>query len=353
MFSAMDLYCSVNGEIPEGDNMTGKHFILLAILVLALSLFVSCEESSNEAGANLSIVLDDGAKTRTIMPSSTLMEIRKYSVSGSGPSGQTFGPLISTSSEISVSEILPGSWTLQAQALNAENNEISSGSGTFDIRRGPNNVTIALDTITGSGSLQLDLNWAADISDYENITLTVVVKDMVGNQIATDSKVVATSAGSTSMVLNLPAGCHVMSVRMSDEEGSLDAGATDAVRILSNTRSTGSVQLQSSKYNALMSITLENRVGSPMSFYIDYSPKNAEVGEFITLSALYDALPAGVSASDLSYQWYKDGVLCKTGGNGTYTVTVQAGLHRYDVIVGSNMAGTLCGASLVLNSGGV
>ena len=330
-----------------------RAFILLAA-VLVLALMASCKESEENANAKLEIAIEDRSmEARTMMPQAALMEVRKYSVSGEGPGGQTFGPMISTENSITVSDIRSGSWTINATAMNAENNEIASGSGTFSITRGVNSVTVVLDSMTGTGTLQLDLTWDDDITVLDKFRIDVCIEDTSGNVISTTSREANTESEGISVLIPIPAGSHILSVRVFDANGSLDVGAADAVRIIAGTKTTGSLHLKPVSPNAVasVSLSLDNRVGSPMSFYIDYSPKNAQVGQSVTLSALYDSLPSGVSSSSLSYQWYTDGVAVASGGNGsTYSIQLQAGLHRYDVIVNSNMAGTLCGASLMLNA---
>lgn len=331
---------------------TKRTFILVAMLIFLLILAVSCKESSDGSITTVEIAIEDRSiSSRTIMPSSALLQPHKYSVSGQGPSGQSFGPIISTESSITVSEIQVGNWSIQAKALNAENNELASGSGTFEIGRGQNSITVALDTIAGTGTLQLDLSWDDDITWRDSVRIDVSIQDVNGNEILATSREASTSSEGISILLSLGAGCHIMTVRAFDEDGSLDVGATDAVRIVSGTRTSGSLHLKPSNPNPTgdVAIGIVNQVGVPMPFYIDYSPKNISSGQTVTLSALHDTLDSSISVSDLHYSWYKDGVALSVGDSSTCSVQAQIGLHRYDVIVVSNVEGTMCGASLLLN----
>ena len=322
------------------------------MLILVTALAVSCKESTDNSITTVEIAIEDRSlNSRTIMPSSALLQPHKYSVSGQGPSGQSFGPIISTESSITVSEIQVGNWSIQAKALNAENNELASGSGTYDIGRGQNSITVALDTITGNGTLQLDISWDDDITWRDSVRIEVSIKDIDGNEILSTSRSASTNSEGVSILLALSAGCHIMSVRAFDEDGSLDVGATDAVRIVAGTRSSGSLHLKPSDPNPTgdVSIGIVNQVGVPMPFYIDYSPKNVSAGQTVTLSALHDTLDSSISESNLHYSWYKDGVALSVADSSTCSVQAQVGLHRYDVIVISNVEGTMCGASLLLN----
>lgn len=327
--------------------MKRKIIVLLAVLLSVSAM--SCRNQAEVGRTRLDISIEQET-SRTIMPSQTLMDTRKYSVSGTGPDGSSFGPLLSSDSEFSVSDLVPGIWTITAKALNAENNELATGSGECNITAGTNKATIVLDTITGSGTLELDFRWDSDISEDEQLRIGITLEDNGGNVISRN-KDVYTSENQASIVLALNAGCHVLSVQVSDSHGNLGVGATDAVRIVSNTRSSGVVELQTTRpvIHSGTSISFENAVGKPMNFYIDYYPKSPSKGQRVTLKACYFSLPDDIDPEDLNLQWYKDGVLQPSADGFNYTITSEQGVHRYDVIVRSRKEGTMCGASLTLS----
>ena len=323
--------------------------LILVLAIMVILLAMSCRNSVEGGRTRLSIHIEQDS-SRTIMPSQTLMETRKYSVSGTGPDGSSFGPLLSTDSELSVSDLVPGIWTITAKALNAENNELASGSSQCNISSGANEATIVLDTIAGNGTLELDFRWNDDISDDEQLRISISIESSDGTVIARNRDVI-TSQGQDSVVLTLNAGCHVLSVQVSDSHGKLGVGATDAVRIVSNTRSSGVVELQTSKpvIHSGTTISIENAIGNPMNFYIDYYPKSPSKGQKVTLKACSSSIPDDIDAEDLSFQWYKDGVLLRNADGFNYAITAEQGVHRYDVIVNSRKEGTMCGASLTLS----
>ena len=328
--------------------MKRKAFFVVFAVLIAVSL-LSCKNAAEEGRTRLSIHIEQES-SKTIMPSQTLMETRKYSVSGTGPDGSSFGPLLSTDSDLCVSDIVPGIWTITAKALNAENNELASGIGRCSITAGMNEATIVLDTIAGNGTLELDFRWNDDISEDDQLRISIVIEASDGT-IISRNKDVSTAEHQTSVVLALKAGCHVLSVQISDSHGELGVGATDAVRIVSNTRSTGVVELQASRpvIHSGTIISIENEVGNPMNFFIDYYPKSPSKGQKVTLRACSSSLPDDIDAEDLSFQWYKDGVLLRNADGFNYAVTAEQGVHRYDVIVNSRKEGTMCGASLTLS----
>ena len=329
-----------------------KMFLSLLIVIIVASVFmVSCqEESPGGTSTKLSIRLSDNrSEARTIMPASALMQTRKYIVSGTGPGSEKFGPIHSLDSTITVDNLSVGRWTISARAVNAEDNDLAYGSGEFDIGRGQNEVTLVLDQMPGNGQFLLNLTWDEEITYLDSITLHVSIQDVLGNEIYSVSRETGTDSEGVSVLIPLDAGCYLVSVCVSDEDGSLDVGAADAVRIIKGTTTTGTLNLQGSKPVGKPSLVFDNKVGSPMAFYLDYSPKTISAGNTLTLNARYDSLDSSIDTSSLVYQWFRDGVLLGSGSVATYEITAIQGLHRYDVIVRSSVLGTMCGASLMLN----
>jgi len=327
-----------------------KMFLVFFIIAVS-AVLVSCQEET-VASTKLSIRLSDKSMdSRTIMPASALMQTRKYIVSGTGPGSESFGPIQSLDSTITVDDLSVGQWTITARAVNAEDNDLAYGSGDFFIGRGQNDVTLILDQMPGTGQFLLNLIWDDDITYLERITLEVNIQDISGNEVYSVSRESDTASEGISVLIPLDAGSYLVSVNVSDQEGSLDIGAADAVRIIKGTTSSGTMHLQASNTNHIgkPSFVLDNRVGGPMSFYLDYSPKDISVGDQVTLSAVCESLDSSIDTSSLFYQWFRDGVLLHEGNASTYKVSALRGLHRYDVIVRSNVMGTMCGASMTLN----
>ena len=333
--------------------------VVLAV-VLFMLLVMSCEDGNASGSTMLELRLEEDAG-RTIMPSAALMEASKYSVSGKGPGGAAFGPVLSTESTVSIRNISTGSWELTAKALNIQNNEIASGTASVDITHGENKATVVLDRMSGNGSLQLNFTWDREICEDQSMQILISFEDAEGD-IRMLSRTVNVADCGAYYVFNLEAGSYVLSVRVLDSSGYVGVGATDAVRILDNTRTEGDVSLicgtkpedkpdnpdnPAEEGNA--QITIRNDVGSPMTFYIGYSPMKASKGKELTLTACCDELPDGVEEEDLSYQWYVNGEQCRNETGKKMTVTAASGMTRYDVIVRSSVEGSLCGASLLLS----
>ena len=321
--------------------MKGKFFII----VLCIFLLVSCGQEPVQQKANLVVKVQSEATAKTIMPKLNLMEVTRYSVEGTGPSGASFSPVYGEEDEIAVSELAPGTWTITAKAYNADGKELARGSSTCALERGSNNVSVVLDTIPGIGTAQISYTWDETISSSSEITITTVFENEAGEK-TTNAKKVNTSEKKTIITQSLAAGSYVVKVEVSDETGKIGIGAAEALRIVDKTQSIGVIALVSVGSN--LTVSIENNVATPMQVYLDYSPKSPVVGETLALKVCFNNLPSYVSSTDLKYQWYRDGKLMKIGST-SYTIKAEQGAHRYDVIVTNARKGSTSSATVTFN----
>ncbi len=325
--------------------MKGKYFFILLCLVL----LVSCGQEPKQQKANLVVRVENeevsAEDAKTIMPKLNLMDAVRYSIEGIGPSGIGFAPVYGDGPKISVSELAPGQWTITAHAYNADGKELAMGSTVCTLNRGENNVTVVLDTIPGTGTAQISFTWDESISSSTTIKISTIFQPDIGTPIKNE-KEVNTREKKTIITQSLPAGSYVVKVEVSDEKGKIGIGAAEALRIVDNTQSIGVIPLVSSSSGVTVSI--ENKVASPMQLYLDYSPKGVVEGEWITLKVNFNNMPSYVNSTDLKYQWYKDGVLM-TAGYSSYSFTAEKGVHRYDAIVTNTRKGSTSSASMTLN----
>lgn len=325
--------------------MKGKYFFIFLCLVL----LISCKQEPMQQKASLVVKVqneisgEEGVKT--IMPKLDLMEVSRYSVEGVGPSGASFSPVYENGSEISVSELTPGEWTITARAYNADGKELAMGSTACVLTRGKNDVTVLLDTIPGTGTAQISFSWDDTISSCSTIKITTIFETDSGAQIKNE-KEVNTVEKKAIITQSLAAGSYVVKVQVSDNTGSIGVGAAEALRIVDKTQSIGVIPLVSS--GSAITVSIDNKVASPMQTYLEYTPKGVSLGERITLTVQFNNLPSYVSSSDLRYQWYRDGKLMKIGSS-TYTIEAEKGVHRYDVIVTNTRKGSTSSASVTFN----
>ncbi|MEI8095630.1 MAG: hypothetical protein WCG80_15575 [Spirochaetales bacterium] len=99
---------------------------------------------SNKAGFSIRL---GSTAAKTLLP--TLMST--WSIKGDGPDGASFGPtsLASDSAEASVTDLVPGDWTIVVSGFDAAGTEILAGSADATLEAGQANaVTITLATLT-------------------------------------------------------------------------------------------------------------------------------------------------------------------------------------------------------------
>lgn len=328
--------------------MKGKFYLVLLCTFLVLAL-VSCKQEPVQQKANLIVMLKNDAQNaqgaKTIMPKLNLMEVKRYSVEGNGPSGMSFAPVYGDETEISVSELTPGEWTLTARAYNAEGKELARGSSVCTLVRGDNSVTVALDTIPGTGTAQISFTWDETISSSSKITITTTFETDTGSQ-TVNVKEANTSDKKAIITQSLAAGSYVVKVQVSDSSGKIGIGAAEALRIVDNTQSIGVIPLASA--GSAMAVAVEYMVAEPMQVYIEYTPKTVILGQQVTMKVNLNNLPSYVASSDLKYQWYRDGKLMKIG-SATYSITAEQGVHRYDAIVTNTRKGSTSSATVTFS----
>lgn len=338
-----------------------KKYISMVVAVVVLMacslLVVSCQDSYAYESTSLSVRIEGDGGQKTLMPSQALTQIHKYSLEGKGPDGASFGPIVNTSNQINVTQLPTGNWTITATALNAENNALASGQATINLKFGLNDVTVSLDEIPGSGSAKVNVVWDAGITKDSTFKISVGVENKFGSKI-TNNKNVNTSEGKTSFVFPLAAGSHIVTVVASDSNGTIAYGATEAVRVIDGTVTEGTIELKvgqtpssttgdsEARLHGSGGFNITNNTGMPMSFYLDYMSKDAKPGQLITLIAYKSDVPSDIQDSDLSYQWYIDGVLQTSSSSRMFSTIATAGLHRFDVVIKSSREGTLCSATL-------
>jgi hypothetical protein len=323
--------------------MKQKVYLVFLTLVLFLTL-VACQPEARPQKASLTISLES-ATAKTIMPKQNLLSVTRYSVEGIGPNGASFSPVYSEGSEVSVSELTPGQWTITARSYNAEGVQLAMGTITCTLSRGGNSVTVVLDTIPGTGTAQIAFTWDQTLSSCSEIKITAMFETDSGVQAEKEIKANTANKKAT-LTQELPAGSYVVRVQVTDSSGNVGIGAAEALRIVDNTQSIGVIPLAS--VGSGLNVAIENKVAIPMQIYIDYTPKVPIVGESLTLTVKWDSLPDFVSASDLKFQWYRDGVLMKVG-SASYSLKAEQGIHRYDAVVTNARKGSTSSATVTFS----
>lgn len=274
---------------------------VLAITFLALFLLSSCEESSS-VGTMKILLHSDISKTMTV--GETVLDITKYSVSGSGPGGKTFA-LDTTSASVTLEGVILGSWTVKATGLNAKGKEVAYGETSFVLTDQLESQTIVLSTVTGSGSLQLKYEWDLDISDPQ---IDIVIENRTSPQVRLKKSVKPNPQlqSCTLTVPELASGFYTVSSVLYNEETKI-LGCVEAIRIANGEKTSGTITLkQSAAYSTeLETLNVFRKNNSSLTGHIENAKPKIEAGIKTDISL---SLDSSYSTNDgCKITWYLDG----------------------------------------------
>ena len=137
-------------------------FAALCAVVLLSALLAGCPNpvAPGGKGGSLTVTIGNSINARTLLPPID-MNAASYTVSGSGPNGQSFSQSTSGGS-VTISNLAFGPWAVTVNALNAAGTVIGQGQGNATVNTGETTtVTIAVTPLAGIGSLNLTVNWTA------------------------------------------------------------------------------------------------------------------------------------------------------------------------------------------------
>ena len=120
-----------------------KLVLFLGVLLLAL-LLAGCSENPGTTTMKLVLSTDQNSGGRTLLPEdSSVLDVTKYSVSGTGPHGGKFTKNSDVSS-VEIEGLAIGSWTVVAKGLNRDGTELITGSATFELSASTDPVSLFL-----------------------------------------------------------------------------------------------------------------------------------------------------------------------------------------------------------------
>ena len=316
---------------------TQSTYAVITAILLSLML-IACDVAQEESGyGTLTVTFAPTGRIfeRTVMPTgSAPLDIDHYTISGTGPDGQTLSSTNSSSDSITINDLLVGEWTFEATAYNASNKALATGSVDTYIYSNTNAITLSLDELVGSGSLHLDFSWNTEQVTSGTI-FTFTLTDQSGTPV-TGATVTTDMLGGTSTVTkNLDAGFYTFSAALT-HSGVEIAGYTESIRIIDSTVSDADATLIIGKVIDNVSMTIDDVTDGVIIGSISASNSSPSQGDPVTLT--YTATDtAGVTAQEMVYQWYADGSAISGATSDQYIVTAaESGSVRYDVIVGSS-----------------
>ncbi len=326
--------------------MKRKSMIIVAFVLVAL--LASCSDNPGTTTMRLILATGSESSSRTLSPSdSSLLDVSKYTITGTGPNGKTFTKS-SDSDSVTIEGLTIGDWIVTAKGLNNANTEIVSGSLTFRLTATPTPQTIVLDTLIGTGSFRFSIDWSlCDVANPE-VEAYLTGPDMKSKEVPL-AVTVNPATKTAVMSESLASGSYLLRVLLFDGNTQV-SGLVEAVRISNGTSTEGSHVFHFNELGPNTLMYIKDATGVPIkgSLSVAEAP-NEFVSETQYTCVFAFGSPETVNSDGLTIEWYYDGrfvqssSLDNTGSSLAFSPTV--GLHRIDAVVYNKKLGSTGSAS--------
>jgi hypothetical protein len=112
---------------PKPQKKQGERKMKKLLLLYIVLLVISCTYGPMSSTGSLYIAVES-TTAKTIEPTKPMV-CASYEVSGAGPMGATFGPLV-VAGDTQVDDLLPGTWTVTVVGRNVDTDPIGEGSNS-------------------------------------------------------------------------------------------------------------------------------------------------------------------------------------------------------------------------------
>ncbi|MDT4762035.1 hypothetical protein [Sphaerochaeta sp. PS] len=322
-----------------------RNFSILMVCLIALVFATGCEDQKTTQGDLVVRFACDkfSMHERSLLPEAEAMEIESYHIYGEGPNDETVD-MAAYTSEVTLGQLSMGTWTLNAQALNKDGAILAQGATTTMLSKTTSTATIHLTDLVGEGSLSVGFTWNTDqVSD--DVRLALLLTDQNGEILSIEDPVVDKLHGSATFSTTLDAGSYLLCSKLYSQEV-LVSGSAEAVRIIADTTTSGSIEMLMGDRSTSFSVTVINDTMMPIAGTVSCTPSEPAAGESVTLTFTAENLQ-GMDENDLTICWYCEGLPVEADGF-SYTSVPAAGSHRYDVIVSHDKLGSLGSTTIIV-----
>ena len=306
-----------------------KKLILLITIMLIFFTAISCSSNNTPSVGGIKISINDGI-SRGIEPNISL-DVSEYIVSGYGPNNQEFNVNISSSSETyTKTDLIPGEWTITADAVNSEKQVIGSDTVTVTVK--PGQTMEARLTITeeeGEGTINISLT--APSAGY-----TAVISKVTDGSLKeyTSENMAVQENGSYSASFSLMNGYYTLS--FTSDKSAVRLPAPVAFRIVKG--DTLSVSIMAESKDGGFNVTINDNIVSTPVLTLTASPDTAGKGETISVNA-------SAYEGTYTYQWYVDGLInTEESGSSLQVSFTEAGSHEVSCIAADSSTGIIISA---------
>ena len=325
--------------------------IVIGLLLLVL-LLAGCSENPGTTTMKLMLSTGKGSDGRTLLPDdSSALEVSRFTVSGVGPNGKRFTKS-SDSSNVEIEGLVTGQWTVTAKGLNRDGAELVSGSDSFELTPSSEPRVIVLDTLVGTGSFGLVLDWS--LCDVANPSVVVKISGPgSGSQESILPVTINKDAKTATVSETLASGSYRISAVLKDGQQQV-AGLVEAIRISNGLSTNGSHTFHLDSEGPSSLAYMQDHSGSPIRGSLSISNDSGTFYEGFQYECSFSIIdPATVDTRDMSIEWYYDGVLAKSealdSDGSTFLLNASFGVHRLDAILYNRSAGSTGSASYTFN----
>lgn len=201
--------------------------VVIVLTLLMIPLLFMCSRNESETGDCL-VVFSSTDQGRTILPEIS-MDIVTYRITGSGPQSAVLREqTISVQSQIQLTGLAAGSWTITVYGLNQDGDIVGSGSNAVVINAGSeSSLTIKIVPLAGSGSLSVTVTWTASLVTNPVVNATLV--SLSGQTAGISTAITGTGVALCSST-SLADGYYILNIQILDNT-TVKGGLAEIVRI--------------------------------------------------------------------------------------------------------------------------
>ena len=305
-----------------------KKLIPVLCIILILFTAISCNSDNAPSVGGIRIAINNGI-SRGIEPNISL-DTAEYVVRGSGPNSQEFNANISSSSETyTKTDLLPGEWTITADAVNSEKQVIGSDTVTVTVKPGQT-TEAGLTIMESEGEGTINISLTAPSAGY-----TAVISKVTDGSLKeyTSENMVVQENGSYTASFTLMNGYYTLS--FTSDKSAVRLPAPVAFRIVKG--DTLSVSIIAEPKDGGFNVTINNNIVPTPVLTLTASPDTAGKGEAISVNASADE-------GTYAYQWYVDGRYNDNLSSSLQVSFTEAGSHEVSCIAADSSKGTIISA---------
>jgi hypothetical protein len=285
-------------------------FIFLIVMLGSICLYQSCPGADQSAVGGLKLDLVDNLSRDFTQDIS--MDIVSYDIFGTGPGGASFEVLAFPNATITFDALRYGNWVIRVDGKNATGTIIGRGTQTIRVNTGETTtVQIVVLPLTGTGNLNITVNWNVDDTYLPNIEAHLI-------SIATGTDInlpfTITNGNQGTFFGVFATGYYMVQIRLLDN-GLTAYGTIDMARIIFGGTTTGVFNFTRLNHpGGTVDVQVTPQMDNPIDVTI-----SGVFDEMLPLDSKTVTANIDPAAGPVSCVWYINGVSKDIGTS--YTIT--------------------------------